>query len=79
MTLNISVRKLEQKETESALSLVWKVFREYEAPDYTKEGADEFYKSIYDEDYLSKLCLYGAFLCKKPPENLQLFLFDDII
>lgn len=62
MALNISIRELEQDQTEKALCLVWKVFQEYEAPDYTKEGVEEFYKSIHDESYLSKLCLYGAFV-----------------
>lgn len=38
------------------------MFQEYEAPDYTKEGVEEFYKSIRNESYLSKLCMYGAFL-----------------
>ncbi len=41
--------------------MVWKVFLEYEAPDYTQEGIDEFYKSIHDENYLSMLSVYGAF------------------
>lgn len=61
MALNISIRKLGQEEIAKALCLVWRVFQEYEAPDYTKEGVEEFYKSIHDENYLSKLCLYGAF------------------
>ena len=37
------------------------MFLEYEAPDYTQEGIDEFYKSIHDENYLAMLSLYGAF------------------
>lgn len=65
MTLNIAIREIEQKEIESTLCLVWRVFREYEAPDYTKEGVEEFYKSIHDKSYLSKLCLYGAFVQKE--------------
>ena len=44
-----------------ALSLVWSVFKEYEAPDYSKEGIEEFYKSIHDKSYLSQLCIYSAF------------------
>lgn len=61
MMLNISIKILNKKETETALTLVWKVFLEYEAPDYTQEGIDEFYKSIHDENYLSMLSVYGAF------------------
>ncbi len=61
MTVNISIKELKQEEIEKALCLVWRVFQEYEAPDYTKEGVEEFYKSIHDESFLSKLCFYGAF------------------
>lgn len=59
--LEISIRKLNENEIEEALALVWRVFLEYEAPDYSKEGAEEFYKSIHDESYLSQLCMYGAY------------------
>lgn len=38
------------------------MFQQYEAPDYTQEGIEEFYKSIHDEKYLSELCWYGAFV-----------------
>ncbi|ORX78539.1 GCN5-related N-acetyltransferase [Anaeromyces robustus] len=61
MSLNILIRNLEKEEIDNALCLVWRVFQEYEAPDYTEEGVKEFYKSIHDDNYLSKLCLYGAF------------------
>ena len=58
---NLSIKRLNKKETKDALNLVWEVFLEYEAPDYTQEGIDEFYKSICDENYLSMLSVYGAF------------------
>lgn len=61
MMLNLSIKRLNNKEIKDALNLVWKVFLEYEAPDYTQEGIDEFYKSIHDENYLSTLSIYGAF------------------
>ena len=56
------IRELRQDEIEKTLSLVWKVFQKYEVPDYTKEGTEEFYKSIHDESYLSELFCYGAFI-----------------
>jgi GNAT superfamily N-acetyltransferase len=65
MELNCLVREIGAEETEEALALVWNVFQEYEAPDYTKEGVEEFYKSIHDEAYLSNLCWYGAFVQEK--------------
>ncbi len=48
--------------TNSALSLVWDVFLEFEAPDYSENGITEFYKSIHNEAYLQQLCVYGAYL-----------------
>lgn len=61
MAMQYSIRALGTDEIEQALCLTWKVFQEYEAPDYTKEGVEEFYKSIHNKDYLSELCFYGAF------------------
>ena len=62
MESSCHIRKLRHEEVDKALSLVWRVFQEYEAPDYTEDGVEEFYKSIHDESYLSMLCLYGAFI-----------------
>ena len=62
MELGCFIRKIRQEEIEKALLLVWQVFQQYEAPDYTQEGIAEFYKSIHDEKYLSELCWYGAFV-----------------
>ena len=56
------IRKLKKEETETALSLAWKVFLEYEAPDYSEEGIEEFRKSINDEGFIGKLSFYGAFI-----------------
>ncbi len=56
------IRKLLDKEISTGLELSWKVFCEFEAPDYSDEGVDEFRKSIYDPDYLKMLECYGAFV-----------------
>lgn len=65
MVLSCYIKKIKQDEIEKALLLVWRVFQEYEAPDYTKEGIQEFYKSVHDENYLSSLDWYGAFVEEK--------------
>ncbi|MGN0485156.1 MAG: GNAT family N-acetyltransferase [Lachnospiraceae bacterium] len=57
----MEIRKIDASEYETAFDLVWKVFLEYEAPDYEKEGVEEFYKSIHDETYVAELCIYAAF------------------
>lgn len=65
MALNISIREINQREIDDAISLVWNVFQKYESPDYTKEGMEEFYKTIHDENYISKHCVYGAFVLEE--------------
>ena len=65
MKANYFIRKIRQEEIEKALLLVWQVFLEYEAKNYTKDGVQEFYKSIHDENYISSLDWYGAFIEEK--------------
>ena len=56
-----TVRKLNENERALALSLAWKVFLEYEAPDYSEAGTEEFYKALHDEEYLAGIEYFGAF------------------
>ena len=57
----ILIKYIDSKDA-AALSLVWNVFLEFEAPEYSEDGVKEFYKSIHEEAYLQQLCMYGAFL-----------------
>lgn len=61
MTFDGIVRELRQEEQGAALALVWRVFLEFEAPDYTKKGVDAFDRSIHETAYLAQLRWYGAF------------------
>ena len=58
---DITIRKLTDNEVPEALALAWRVFVEYESPDYSPEGTEEFRKSIHDEKYLEGIDYYGAF------------------
>lgn len=58
---DIAIKELSPEEIPAALDLVQRVFMEYEAPDYSDEGIHEFFGSLCDENYLSKLKMYGAF------------------
>ncbi len=60
-----TVRCLPAEDTPAALLLVWKVFTEYEAPDYEPEGTEEFRKCLNDDKYLAGIRYYGAFDEKK--------------
>jgi RimJ/RimL family protein N-acetyltransferase/GNAT superfamily N-acetyltransferase len=62
---DVKIEKLEKEKVKSALSMVWEVFNEFEAPDYSIEGVEEFYKSIHDDSYLSALSAFGAFKDEK--------------
>ena len=58
---NITIRRLFEDERPAALDLAWRVFSEYESPDYSAEGTEEFQKCLHDEEYLHGLQYYGAF------------------
>ena len=55
------IRILTEDETAEALALAWKVFTEYESPDYAPEGTEEFRKTLKNDAYLAGLRYYGAF------------------
>lgn len=55
------IRRLAEEEIPAALALAWQVFSEYESPDYSPEGTEEFRKCLHDEAYLAGIVYYGAF------------------
>lgn len=65
MIIDYMIRKLTAEETDIALTLVWKAFQQFKAPDYTEATAVEFRKSVLNEDYLKQLDFYGAFDAEK--------------
>ena len=58
---DVSIRKLSESEIPAALDLAWSTFSEYESPDYTPEGTEEFRKCLHDDRYLSGIEYFGAF------------------
>ena len=61
MEKQFTIRRLSQDERPAALNLAWRVFSEYESPDYSAEGTEEFRKCLHDEEYLSGITHIGAF------------------
>lgn len=57
----MKIHELKPEELDAALDLVWNVFLQYEAPDYSAEGIREFRRSIDDPAFLAALRTYGAF------------------
>ena len=59
------IRQITSDEISAALDLAWRVFSEYESPDYSEEGIEEFRKCLHDEEYLAGIEYYGAFDAEK--------------
>ena len=72
------VRRLAPEEYPAALELCWRVFLEFEAPEYSAEGVAAFRASLDDKERVRKLNFYGAFdggklvgvLCMRPPQHI---------
>ena len=57
-------RRLSSSESADALSLAWRVFLEFDAPDFDKEGTAAFLNFIQDASQTAALSIYGAFVSK---------------
>ena len=57
----MEIRELFEHEMPDALTLVWNVFLEFEAPDYGTIGATTFKNCIDDKAFIERLTFYGAF------------------
>ena len=55
------IRQLQQTEVSAALVLAMRVFMRFEAPDYSEQGIQSFYDTIYHPDYVVSIQCYGAF------------------
>lgn len=55
------IREIPKEDIKEALDLVWNVFLEYEAPDYSKEGINEFKKTIDNIGWIDSQDFYGAY------------------
>ena len=57
----MTIHKLENIEKPTALNLAWKVFMQFEAPEYSQEGIDTFRNFINDKISTDSLLMYAAF------------------
>jgi len=84
-----SIRKLSTEDVAPAMELIWKVFSEFEAPDYSNEGIKEFRAFIQPSHVSDKMkkdefLLWGAFehekivgvIAIKPPLHIALLFVD---
>ncbi len=57
----MEIYKVTQAEKANAMHLVWEVFVEFEAPDYTGEGVKTFRDFVTDKNQTDSLEIYGAY------------------
>jgi GNAT superfamily N-acetyltransferase len=83
------IRLLYETDVVLAMELVWRVFSEFEAPEYSDEGIAEF-KAFIEPSFISKkiesgeFTLWGAFsddkivgvIATKPPSHISLLFVD---
>lgn len=60
----VNIIKLKKENIENSLDLVWAVFQEFESPDYSTNGIEEFrkfisYNSIVEKFDKGELCFWG--------------------
>ena len=55
------VKRLAPEELPEALSLIWEVFRQFEAPEYSEQGVQEFRSSLDDNERSRAMHFYGAY------------------
>ena len=78
------VRRLRAGEIPDALALMWKVFLQFEAPEYSAEGIASFRASLEDEERIRSMTFYGAFdgkklvgvLCMRAPQHIAGFFVN---
>lgn len=80
----VEIRKILKEEMEEALQLVWTVFLEFEAQDYTEEGIMEFKRTIDNKQWVEDRDFYGAYkdnkiigvIATKDTTHIALFFVD---
>ena len=78
------VRRLTSEEIPQALELCWRVFQEFEAPEYSPEGIAAFRSSLDDPERNRRMSFYGAFdgntlvgvLSMRAPQHISGFFVD---
>lgn len=63
----MEIRPLQKKDLKNAMDLVWRVFLEFEAPDYAPEGVETFkefieYDSIIEKYENQEILFWGCFI-----------------
>jgi len=69
--MEVLIRQATKEEYSNVIELTWKTFLEFEAPDYSQQGINQFKKDIVDSTEFKNKCLsgeniiFGAFINNK--------------
>ncbi len=91
MTSDYRIREIDVNQLPEALELVWRVFIEFEAPEYSEEGVREF-KSFIEQNSISEQLTDGSFrmwiclhqdevvgvIATRPPCHISLLFVDKL-
>lgn len=78
------IKPLQKPNMQAAMDLVWRVFTEFEAPDYSDDGVAEFKRFIDEAPQNEQLRLWGSFMeddiigliAIRPPCHIALLFVD---
>ena len=56
----MEIRRIREPELPAAMDLCWRVFQEFEAPDYPPEGVEAFCTYISNTEQVKHLTVFGA-------------------
>ena len=56
----MEIRRIREPELPAAMDLCWRVFQEFEAPDYPPKGVEAFYTYISNTEQVKHLTVFGA-------------------
>lgn len=76
-----TIKRLTPEELPGALSLIWEVFFQFVAPEYSEEGVQEFRASLDDNEHSRAMHFYGAYagdelvgvLAMRKPQHIGYF------
>lgn len=57
----MKIKRLSPDKLPKAIALIWEVFSEFEAPEYSKEGVRAFRSALDDDERNKTMAFYGAF------------------
>lgn len=64
-TAQCTVKRLAPAELPEVLSLIWEVFSQFKAPEYSEQGVQEFRASLDDDTRNRAMFFYGAYVEKE--------------